>query len=194
MKDIIKEIKKGNKEVLGELYETQRTPFVNWLRRKYSLSEEDALDVYQESILAVYRNILDNKLDNMKSGISTYLFAVGKNIWLNRHRKIDREMAFTFKFKDQHQEEVHVNEMRVEEYHGISSELLKVVSQVVVDMKEPCYSVLKLSLLYDLSTQEVLDRLNYKNANVLYTQKNRCLKKVQTIVKKQYKKEDFLDN
>ncbi len=193
MKDLIQQIKKGDKNALAELYEAQREPFINWMRGKYSISEEDVLDVYQESIIALYRNILDGKLTELKSRVSTYLFAIGKNIWLNRHRKMDREIAFTFKFTDEHQKEVKVNEMSIEAYHGISSELLKVVSEMVVNMADPCYSILKLSLLYDLSTKEILKQLDYKNASVLYTQKNRCLKKVQALIKQRYTKEDFLD-
>lgn len=191
MKALVERIKNGDRAALEELYLQQRPAFVNWLKKKFAVSDEVALDVYQETILAVYRNILNNKVNHFSSSMRTYLFAIGRNIWLNRHRKESRELSFAVSIDDAQEEGLQVENITAEAYYEQPSELIEAFKKVIKEMREPCYSVLKLSFLFDLPAKEIATKLAYKDVNVLYTQKNRCLKKVKLTMNKYYTKEDF---
>lgn len=72
-------------EAISALYLSNRRPFVKWAYKQFGLSEADALDVYQEAIMAFVRQ-------QPLAGValqckpSTFLFAIGRNLALKQLR------------------------------------------------------------------------------------------------------------
>ena len=54
--ELIKAIQSGNNRVLTQLYETYRSPFIAWSKQYFNCEEADAVDTFQEVVLAFYRN------------------------------------------------------------------------------------------------------------------------------------------
>ena len=54
----------------------------------------DAEDIFQESLVIIYENLVHNKLI-LKVNFGTYLYAVAKNRWLDRFKKKGREISIT---------------------------------------------------------------------------------------------------
>ena len=50
-----------------------------FLQGHFSLSRTDCEDVFQESFIILYQNIIDGKLDNITSSLSTYFNAICRN-------------------------------------------------------------------------------------------------------------------
>nr|MBP9791004.1 hypothetical protein [Bacteroidia bacterium] len=75
---IIEEILNGRQEPLQEIYCNHRNEFLNWAIFHYSCSEEEAKDVFQDSIVAFYENIVGGKLRHLTCDVKTYIFGVGK--------------------------------------------------------------------------------------------------------------------
>ena len=73
----LKLIREGDRTVLDVIYRDNRTAFLNFAK-KYSLSWNDNLDVYQDAIIALYENIVSRKVHTLDSSIKTYLFSIGK--------------------------------------------------------------------------------------------------------------------
>ncbi len=69
------------------LYLRHRRPFIAWAAKQFGLAQEDALDVYQEAIIAFVRNVRAGRYDPAASEPSTYLFAIGRNQALNALRR-----------------------------------------------------------------------------------------------------------
>ncbi len=191
MKALIEQIRNGDKQAFETLYLQQRPIFVNWMKKKFGVSKEGALDVYQETMLVLYENILNDKITYFSSKINTYLFTLGRNIWLKKQRKESRETSFVLLDKQGETGSLAFENVVAEEDSQQSSELEEVFLSLIEEMKDPCYSILKYTLLFGMSGKEIAKQLDYKDVNVLYIQKNRCLKKVKASIKLKYKKEDF---
>ena len=70
-----KEIKLQNIE-LNRFIADERNKVVAYLRKNFSISDDDLNDIYQESSMALFLNYRDGKLLNLKSTLSTYFFRI----------------------------------------------------------------------------------------------------------------------
>ncbi len=185
--DLLRQIKSGDKKALERAYLFYRETLVQWLQSKYNATEEEALDVYQDTMLVFYQKVLLGKLPNLQSSLKTYLYAIGRNILLEKRRKNKLE---TGELTD-----IHLN---LQEDNGQlinnqieQTEQKQMLMQVVGQLGEPCYTITTMFYVFDKPLKEIAQQLAYNNINVVYTQKNRCLKQLRTLAKKRYKKGDF---
>ena len=74
---IIVALKSDDKSVLKSVYLEHKSSFGGFAK-SYNIDNEDALDIYQDAIIALRENALKGHLDNLKSGLKTYLFSIGK--------------------------------------------------------------------------------------------------------------------
>jgi RNA polymerase sigma-70 factor (ECF subfamily) len=74
---------------IEHLYLLHRTPFTGWAYSQFGLAEKDALEVYQDAVLAFVRNVRNGRFDPEICGPATYLYAIGRNLALKllRDRK-----------------------------------------------------------------------------------------------------------
>src|SRR5690554_3551915 len=74
---LIEQILKGNSEALEDIYIQYKKEFFLYASR-FSITEEDIVDIYQDSVVVLYENIKSGKLTTFTSSVKTYLFAIGK--------------------------------------------------------------------------------------------------------------------
>jgi len=74
----LQKIKSGDDNQLAQIYKDYRADFITWLTESYQCSTEEAKDAYQFAIMAFYENVVSNRLVELKSGLKTYLFSIGK--------------------------------------------------------------------------------------------------------------------
>ena len=72
--DWLLDFKAGKREAVNLLYEEFRPSFVNWMLQKYNCNEEEAIDIFQDSVMVLYKNAKAGKLENLRSKLKTYLF------------------------------------------------------------------------------------------------------------------------
>ena len=61
---------------LNHFISNERNKVLSYLRKKFSISDDDLDDIYQDSSLALYMNIQDGKLTTLTSTLSTYFLRV----------------------------------------------------------------------------------------------------------------------
>jgi len=182
----LQEIRNGNEAPMIIIYENYREEFIVWAGRKYQLDQEDAVDVFQESVICFYRNVVRGKVETISSSVKTYLFAIGKNIIRDKLKKND-PLKVTQEIGEidvSHQPEIMeliYNEERAE-----------LVKQLMQELQEPCNSLLRLFYYFNLSMKEIAQKMQYKNENVAKTQKMRCLNALKEKIKKRFNKDDLL--
>src|SRR6188768_290820 len=86
---VIESIKQGSSEGLSSIYKLYRSEFIGWICRDYNCTKEEAKDIYQSSILILYKNIVDGKFA-ATSSIKTYLFGIGRNQFLKVKKEEQR--------------------------------------------------------------------------------------------------------
>jgi len=177
-KNTIDLIKQGDKKTLEKIYLDNREGFLNF-SKKYNIEEYDAVDIYQEAILALRENAIAGKIDTLESNISTYLFAIGKY-------KIFQ--SFRLRNKYELNEDPEFFEENFEIDVDFSNEQLtneqKLLKKSFDQLGDRCKSVLNLFYYQGYTLDEIKEILNYSNKKVLKSQKSRCLKQLKNLISK----------
>ena len=84
-KELVEGIIAGNGTIIAEFYQKYFPATKKYILNN-SGNETDAEDVFQDALVFVYQKLKKNELE-LRCTLSTYVFAVGKNIWRNRHKK-----------------------------------------------------------------------------------------------------------
>jgi RNA polymerase sigma factor (sigma-70 family) len=168
-KELIAAMQLGESWALKKLFTDNYDGFMIWAKRTFQLGIDEVQDIYQDSVIITYENIQKGKLNNLSSSISTYLFAVGKNL-VREH--IRREVKFS------NEEESIIRELYSHPYDTptLPEPLLDATKRELEKMEEPCKSILTLFYYFDKSIEEIATTLNYKDKTTVKTQKSRCLK------------------
>ncbi|MCD8080953.1 MAG: sigma-70 family RNA polymerase sigma factor [Bacteroides sp.] len=174
----------GKESDITFLYELYREEFIRFVVKDFSVSQDEAIDVYQESFLALYRNVAQHKLTRLTSSLKTYLFRIGKNLLLKqcRQRKGEYLTGTADLPVDVPEEPGDAEWMRKQE----------IANRVIAGLEEPCHTVLTLYYWHRKSMKEIADTLRYKNDQVAKNKKGICLKKLKIVLLEQFKKEGLV--
>lgn len=82
---LLQGIKEGNTQVLNKIYQDYHKAILHLVESNKGTTE-DARDVFQEAILAIYQKSKDPEF-KLKHTFLTYFYAVCKNIWRNKMKK-----------------------------------------------------------------------------------------------------------
>ena len=175
--ELINDIKAGNQAALDYLYKKYRSNFLQWIKQNYHCSHDDALDVFQDSIIIIYGHIKSGKLTNLKSDFKTYLFAVGKYTLLDKLKKN--------KIKTNHIDEYpHLKIDKVEELN----ERQQLISDLLGKLREPCKTIIYLFYYKSYGLADIAITMEYSSKDVVKAQKVRCMKNFRKIVVKNLEK------
>jgi RNA polymerase sigma factor (sigma-70 family) len=143
----------------------------------YGASEQDADDVFQETVIA-FINIVQQGKFRMEASIKTFLVSVARNIWRNEQKKRMRTDFREQRFESgRPQSEDGINEWINE------SEKKRQLRDLVYKLGEPCRKLLMLFYYESLSMKEILNYLPYENEQVVRNKKYKCLQQLTEIMK-----------
>lgn len=137
-------------------------------------TEPEAKDVYQEVIIAFYER-LQQKDFSLTCKIKTYLYAVGKRIWLKRLSEKKRgpfrmDDAETFADIDDEMARIDENEMQFE-----------VMKKSLIELGEPCSTIIQDFYVRNLTMDQLRDKFGYTTADNAKNQKYKCLQRLKKI-------------
>ena len=159
------------------LYDQHRAPFLHF-GRKYNLSQETLVDIYQDAFVALRKNALQGKLGSVKSSLKTYLFGIGKHLIYNELKRQKKMAPMTNDFED-----------AIEEVEGFwlhsTAELTEEQRLLQLNFKklgQKCQQMLTLFYFRGLTIDEITKKAGYANGEVVRSQKSRCLKTLKTYI------------
>ena len=156
----------------------------SYLRKKFSISDDDLDDIYQESSLALFLNIQEGKLTNLTSTLSTYFLRICINQslkFLGKQRNVvplfdDSSISNKDEFRSDKIDELY--QLCVEnENDEIVARSEKVVEEILNIMPDTCKNIFKGYYWDNLTTSTIADMFGFSNANSVKTQKFKCLQK-----------------
>jgi RNA polymerase sigma-70 factor (ECF subfamily) len=171
-KSVIHRIKTGDYSELEKVYTEYRHEFYRWVMKQYNCSYEDVQDIYQQSIIVLYENIIHDRIVSQNSSIKTYLFAIGKNKYYELIR-------------DKHRQNVELTaQMKVEDTVEEPEEnmlALNSLGKSLDKLGNPCKSILELYYYHKKSMQDIAERLGLKNTDTAKNMKYKCLKRLKSL-------------
>jgi len=143
-------------------------PTIKYLVVKNSGNEEDAEDVFQDSLIVIFKKIRNNELE-LSSSFRTYLYSVCRNLWL---QKLHKRKQFTREFSDI-ESFVELPEKVVEEIYDDEVEKYRLYQQHFLTLNDDCQKVLLL-FMKKISLREIAVEMGYKTEKYAKTRKYLC--------------------
>ncbi len=173
---LIQRIKNGDGRALGEFYEKHREEFAGWAYKKFGIQNEEAMDVYQDTILIFKENIESEKLNELKSTAKTYLFAIGRNKcleWLRGQGKTVSSESALHPVVDEGDGDL--------EEKKAKEKILETVEKNLKELTEKCQRILELFYYKDYSMEQIAEEMDYDTTNSAKTQKHKCMKRLRQL-------------
>lgn len=178
-----KEITLQNTE-LNSFIADERDKVMAYLRKTFSVSDDDLSDIYQDSSVALFMNIRDGKLSHLTSTLSTYFLRICINQTLKFMGKQKKEVLLfddsRLTDKDSFRPDK-INELyqlctEDEEAEKVARSE-KIVQSIIESMPDTCKNVFKGYYWDNLTTTTIADMFGFANGNSVKTQKYKCLQK-----------------
>jgi DNA-directed RNA polymerase specialized sigma24 family protein len=147
-----------------QLYAHYRSPFIGYIRKRYELEEEMALDIYHDSFLLMMDNIRTGKYQKQDASLFTYLMGIGRHLVLKRLQKEDK-LPLVAEWVSGLCPDVDWRQAQEEAY------------RLMNESDSPCNRILRFFYWDRLSMAEIAERLGYQSADVAKSRKNACLRR-----------------
>lgn len=151
--EIFEGIARKDNQTFLYLYKEYQGKILNMVQRNNG-NAEDALDIFQEGVIALWTNIQNGKFQLKESArISTYLYALCRNIWISRLRKNKGVHAVDLDSAPQLgvEAEIHELEESYDEVRELEEQFRK--------LSEGCRKILKLFYYQKASMKEIASTL-----------------------------------
>ena len=181
--DMAKEITLQNTDINRFIAE-ERNKVLAYLRKTFSVSDEDLNDIYQESSEALFMNLVNGKLTNLTSTLSTYFLRICINQtlkFMGKQKKViplfdESKITNKDSFRSDKIDELYQLCTEDEEAEKISRSE-KIVQSIIESMPDTCKNVFQGYYWNNLTMTTIADMYGFANANSVKTQKYKCLQK-----------------
>ena len=165
-------------------FENEKGRAISFLRKRFSISDDDIEDIYQESMSALYLNVEHGKLRELTCPFSSYFLQICSNQALKFLRNHKTTLPFIEEAKITNSNTI--RDDKIDQLYGfcIDTEAedrivrkKKLVNQIIASMTETCKDVLRGYYWHDYTTSTIADAFGFKDANSVKTQKYKCAQK-----------------
>lgn len=174
-KEILKAIRSGDNHLALEYLYKDILPRVKKMILRNNGSEEEARDIFQDTVLVFYQQVKLNKFDETKE-VGGFMYAVARNLWISRVKKANRRVAF-------YDTEALADACPDALDDLINDEKAQAINSVMDRIGEECKRLLKYTLHDRLSLREVAVKMGYSSNEVAKTYNYRCKQKLVNLVK-----------
>lgn len=174
--EFIEGLKSDNDGALSALYKKYFNVVLKYVLNN-SGTEEEAQDIYQETIIVLYNNA--RKPDfSLNCALQTYIYSIAKRLWLkqlNKHSNV-------FKLSESADEDGTLVDVsaEVKEHEEKEKHLVK-MNESLIGLGEPCKTLIEDFYIRHLSMEEISEKFGYTNADNAKNQKYKCLQRLKRL-------------
>jgi len=173
----IKDFLANPDEVMNILYPKLRGNAIKYMRKNYTLNANEEIDVFHDSLIILWKNVSENRIQDHSMTVNTYLIAIiKKKIYEflrtnKKHRSNNLDNKFIKIIMEDDSDLVDLKNNRI-----------KIVLKYLNLLKDPCKTLLKLFYLEGKSYEEICLIMNYKNTDTAKNKKYKCLKRLRNLI------------
>ncbi len=163
-------------------------PMILFLVTKNNGSEEDAEDVFQDSLIIIFKKINANEL-GLNCSFRTFLYSVCRNLWL---QKLSKRRQLVVEFNDIE------NFVTIPDYSSKESNLeelekLRLYQQHFLTLSDDCQKVLML-FMKKIPLKDIAVQMGFKTEKYAKTRKYLCKEELKKRIVNDPKCQKFLSN
>ena len=147
----IEDIRSDPDRALKNIYQEERSFCLSWMRKHTSLSDNDQIEIFQSAVVILYDNIMNGKLTEAKSKLSSYLISICKNKSQEVHRRHSKHSgsdSITDSVIGSHI--IDGGDEKVEKEEKINA-----VAQILLRMGAPCKTIIELYYYQKMSMVDI---------------------------------------
>jgi RNA polymerase sigma factor (sigma-70 family) len=175
--EIILGLRNNDSKILRVLYKKNFPSILKYILTN-SGSEEEARDVFQESMIVLYRNAQKENFE-LSSSVQTYLYAIAKRLWLKKLKGNSWLMRIDDKEKEDEDAGFSVSG-ELTEYQEKELQYEK-IQKGMAKLGEPCHGIIKDFYVHHKNMAEISEKYGYTNADNAKNQKYKCLQRLKKI-------------
>lgn len=139
-------------------------------------THEEAKDLFHDALTAFYEQVKSGKFKG-ESGIGTYLYAIARNMWLNKLKRNTYRTAYEKTLADEGEPlEPHAHDALV------AHEKANTVLQVLTLIGDECKKILLLAIYESLPMDEIAEQMGFKNAQNARNKKLKCSNRLKELL------------
>lgn len=143
----------------------------------YGGSEQDADDIFQETVVA-FIDIVKKGKYRMEASVRTFLASIARNYWFNELKKRGRSDHRDRQFElGRDQDEADVSQQIAE------LERKRQLRELLDQLGDACRKVLLLFYYENMPMKEIVNHLPYENEQVVRNKKYKCLQQLSGLIK-----------
>jgi RNA polymerase sigma factor (sigma-70 family) len=169
---IVDQIRARDRITLTSIYK-DAYPMVEKYILNNSGSRIEAQDIFQDALYVLIKKTADKNFE-LTAKVSTYLFSVGKNLWLKQltAHKIDvKDLASENEY-----------EARLDEVDTKKLKKVKQMQTCITALGEPCSTIITQFYFLKTPMKRIAEMLHYTNANNAKNQKYKCFMRLKKMV------------
>ena len=184
IQDFIIDLEKDSRKLFEFIYRTYY-PSVRAFVIRSKGNEQDAKDVFQDSVMAIIRNLSENKLKGSNTLFQTYHLAICRHIWYNQLRL--------------HMKEI-LHETDLAEDYGFDEALMQSIDESIEKqifqknfkkLDETCQKILKYHLK-KMPDKKIARKIKMNDTSYLKKRKHLCKEKLIKMIKEDPKYISYL--
>ena len=136
--------------------------------------EDEAKDIFQESIIVLYNKIKSGNFE-LNSKLKTFIYSVSRRLWLKRLSLKSRNSSNIKDFED-----VIPVESDLEQHIEKDIQFSR-MEKALGELGEPCKTIIEDFYINHRSMQEICEKFGYTNADNAKNQKYKCLQRLKKL-------------
>jgi RNA polymerase sigma factor (sigma-70 family) len=173
-REVIVGILNDSKSTLNQLYKTH-FPMVLHLILSNNGNEDDAKDIFQESVIVLYNKVKSGEFE-LNSKLKTFIYSVCHRLWLKRLNQKSRNVSGDL--LDLENLESIDQDLA---YHEEKDAQFRQMEKALVLLGEPCKTIIEDYYMQNRSMQDISEKFGYTNADNAKTQKYKCLQRLKKL-------------
>lgn len=179
---LLEALSRGDREATERVYRKQGGVLLKWLYQQ-GCPDTDASEILQEAMVVLFERSQDPAF-RLQCALGTYLFAVGRRLWLKKLQSTQRSPAQLPLYSGEEGVPDWIYDDDIRQLKE-KERLFEILSNAMKEIGEPCRSLLLAFYQDNKSMQEIAGDFKYTNPDNAKTQKYKCLNRLRKIFYKQ---------
>lgn len=169
---ILTDLKSENNSAFGELYKSY-FPSVNNFVIHNNGNPNDSEDVFQDAMIVLLEKLRNDNF-HLTASLKTYVMAISKNIWLNKLRKVYKEVDFD-------------NENRIAFFEEIDSAIeneknyMDKLQNYLHKITEHCKGLIHDMFFKEKTIEQIKKEYGYSSVHNAQNQKHKCIEQIRKV-------------
>ena len=171
-----------------------REAVLQYAYKRFGLSGLDIEDLVQEALMTMFDNVQSGKLTGLTCNLKTYVIGILKNIASMKLREMKPFVGDINQSDDEDTvdpvdlEVAKAALRRWQENDGQTELKENTVHDIVINMTDPCKTILWSYYWEGKSMRDIAEIMDYKNADVAKSKKSLCMTKVKAALEETFKR------